>query len=64
MDRRKNRWFGIHLSLRYHLTENGVQRPWGKGITRNMSCDWVAFKGSHELPEGSHVEMWIDWPVR
>ena len=63
IDRRKNRRFGVPLNVRYRRSEKGHQHVWSKGITRDMSCDGVAFKSSHALPVGSHVELWIDWPV-
>jgi hypothetical protein len=63
IDRRKNERFGVNLSLRYRRSEKGVQRLWSKGTTRDMSCDGVVFKASHALPVGSHIELWIDWPV-
>jgi len=64
IDRRNNERFGVHLSLRYRRSEKRFHRLWSKGITRDMSCDGVAFKGGDALPVGSHVELWIDWPVR
>ena len=64
IDRRNNERFGVHLSLRYRRSEKRVDRLWSKGITRDMSCNGVAFTGSEVLPVGSHVELWIDWPVR
>jgi hypothetical protein len=64
IDCRKSEPFGVHRSLRYRRSEKSVHRLWSKGITRDMSCDGVAFKGNHALPVGSHVELWIGWPVR
>ena len=50
--------------MRYRRSEKRFHRLWSKGITRDMSCNGVAFKGNLALPVGSHVELWIDWPVR
>jgi serine/threonine protein kinase len=52
--RRKSERFGVHLSLRYRRSEKRVDRLWSNGITRDMSCDGVAFKGNRALPMGSH----------
>lgn len=63
-ERRRSTRFGVHLSLRFRQSEKGVQHLWNSGVTRDMSKDGVAFKSSHALPVGSHVELRIDWPVR
>src|SRR5215469_12007540 len=33
-------------------------------VCRPFTVNGVAFQGSDALPVGSHVELWIDWPVR
>ena len=63
-DRRKNKRFGLRLTLRYKLSKRGVEERWNTAITRDMSREGLVFKTRHALPVGAHLEMHIDWPAR
>jgi hypothetical protein len=63
-DRRKSPRFEVHLTLRYRVSQKGIENRWSTGITRDMSKDGVIFKSRRPLPVGAHVEIRIDWPAR
>jgi hypothetical protein len=63
-DRRACPRFQIELSLRYSV-KKGVQTIWrGVGHTTELSRKAIRFAVPHPLPDGSRVELEIDWPIR
>jgi len=64
IERRRNERFHLRMALHYRVSQKGAVTRSGSGMTVDMSTNGVSFRCRKPLPEGTHIEIAIDWPAR
>jgi hypothetical protein len=62
-DRRFNQRFGVHMPIRFRVSQRGTGSRWGSGTTGDFSSTGVRFRCRRTLPVGAHIEMIVEWPA-
>ena len=62
-NRRASQRYGIHMPIRFRVSQRGDASRWGSGTTGDFSSTGVRFRCRHPLPVGAHIEMIVDWPA-
>lgn len=63
LNRRESERFPLVCAVRYRgLGRRGLKLD-GNGITIDISSSGVLFTSSDEVPVGSNLELFIDWPL-
>ncbi len=63
-ERRRHPRYGVHLPVDYHVSQKGRIARAGSGFSLDMSTSGLSFRSRGPLPEGAHIEMVVDWPVK
>ena len=62
-ERRSNRRYRIELPVRYRVIGKDQSIAEGVGTTRDISSGGIALSSETELPAGSVIELWVNWPA-
>lgn len=54
--------YPIALSVQYKIPNHDPAKQTGSGKTRSISSDEIFFETQNCLPEGSEIDLTIDWP--
>ncbi len=63
-ERRQHPRYAVHMPVDYHVSQKGRIARAGSGFSLDMSSSGLSFRSRGVLPEGAHIEMVIDWPVK
>ena len=61
-DERLHLRYPIALGVRYKIPNQDRAKQTGSGRTRSISSDEIVLEPQSHLPEGSEIDLAIDWP--